>query len=219
MVLTYHWILTSTFKNIDFTTCGPSTVDRILWHHPDGRPESASTWVFCTNFDPAIFLMEFWCDFSGSVVSVGILFTQWGQFEVSIFDAYIYVSVSVILDLNYECRIYIVWIFFLFGYLEFVILRIWSNMYMPVVQVIEIIKKCWILGVGRTDQSSGCAFSCSILKSFIFTLNFWSLFSNITWVSFSTSNVNLVRSNRLKYAAVGPIHMSMAAFHINIIQN
>ena len=94
---TNRWILASAFKNINFTTCWPSAVNWILWHHPNGRPKSTTTRMFCTNFNSTIFLMKFWSDFTRSIVSMSIFFTQWSQFEISIFYTNIDISVSIIL--------------------------------------------------------------------------------------------------------------------------
>lgn len=155
---TYRWILASAFENINFSTGWPSTVNGILWHHPNGRPETATARVLCANFNPAIFLMKFWSDFTRCIVSMSILFTQWSEFEVTIFNANIYISISVILKIIWNLNDDKFWIN---QYLKFVIVRIWCDMNMPVAQIIKIIKKCWSLSICWAYESSGCAFKCS----------------------------------------------------------
>ena len=93
----YRWSLASTFKNIDLATIWPTTINIILWHHPYCRPESASSRLFCPNFYASEFLMKFWSDFSGSILTVSIPFSKWGQFQITVFYADIDVSVGIIL--------------------------------------------------------------------------------------------------------------------------
>ena len=94
----YRWSLASTFKNIDLATIWPATINIILRHHPYSRPQSASSRLFCPNFYASEFLMKFWSDFSGSILSMSIPFSQWGQFQVAVFYTDIDVSVGIILD-------------------------------------------------------------------------------------------------------------------------
>jgi hypothetical protein len=93
-------VLSSSFHDIDLSGSGPSSVNRVSGHHPDGGPEIISLGDLGSDLESSVFPCGsvFGVDSSRSILLVGIVFGSGGDVESSVFHLDVGVSIGVALQ-------------------------------------------------------------------------------------------------------------------------